>query len=66
MAVKNHIIRFRADSGMKKKIREISAKLDMKEADITRLLLNNALKRLMADAHKVGGLENLEFTISHN
>jgi len=66
MAVKNHIIRIKADEKMKNKIKEVCEKLQMTEPDITRLLLNNALKRLKADALKVGGLEFLEFTIVPN
>ena len=64
--VKNHILRIKTDDRMKKDIKEICEKLDMSEPDITRLLLNNALKRLKADAQKVGGFENLSFTISHD
>ena len=62
--VKNHIIRIKCDGKMKKDIKEVCEKLQMSEPDLNRLLLNNALKRLFADAQKVGGLENLEFTIS--
>jgi len=62
---KNHIVRIKTDDRMKKDIKEVCEKLQMTEQDITRLLLNNALKRLKADALKVGGFENLEFTISH-
>lgn len=62
---KNHIVRIKTDDRMKKDIKEVCEKLQMTEPDITRLLLNNALKRLKADAQKVGGIENLEFTIVH-
>lgn len=59
----NKIIMVRISSEMDSDIKSIADSLGFKKIDLIRLLLSRSLKQLRADAIKVNGLQNLEFSL---
>jgi hypothetical protein len=59
----NKIIKIRISSEMDLNINHIAETLGFKKVDLLRLLLSRSLKQLKADAIKVNGIQNLEFSL---
>lgn len=59
----NKIIKVRISTEMDNELTRVSEEIGFTKINLIRLLISRSLKQLRADAAKVNGLQNLEFSL---